>query len=369
MRAHIRRCVVGLAGVSLAFALGCGSSRHRDTLPTGLGATAPLVREVAPSGLPIPATKRIAKPSGIPGNVTVLDWAGFKAATSWTFDDSQPSHLAHYAALNAVGVPMTFYINSANSEGAAYEAAWTKAVHDGHELGNHSVHHCHADLTGCMSGTPLATLGDELDACSTYITGHTTQTAVWTMASPFGDHGYDAAAVPRFLASRGVSAGSVGPGDTTDPYKLPVHPVTEGETAATMNRHADAARNAGRWLIFLVHTITPTDAVWYAPVEIGELTSAMRTAAARVDVWTDTVVAIAAYWRAQKIFQSLAPTVAGNIRTWTWTLPAHFPPGKYLRVKVDGGTLTQGIGSSSLIWDPHGYYEVALDAGTLTLAP
>jgi hypothetical protein len=48
-------------------------------------------------------------------------------------------------------------------------------------------------------------------------------------------------------------------------------------------------------------------------------------------------------------------------------LPAHFPPGKYLRVNVTGGTLTQK--GAPLPWDPHGYYEVALDAGALTLAP
>jgi len=330
---------------------------------------APVVREATPSGLPAPATKGIAKPSGKPGNLTVLDWAGFKAAVSWTFDDAQPSHLAHYAALNAVGVPMTFYLTSANSTGDVYDAIWTKAVHDGHEIGNHSVHHCHADLSGCTSGTPLGTIGDELDACSTYIIQHTTQTAVWTMASPFGDNGYDAPAVPRFLVNRGVSGGSIGPADLTDPFNLPVHMVADGETAATMNRHADAARNAGRWLIFLVHSIRPTDAVWYAPVELGELTAAMRTAAARPDVWSDTLVAIAAYWRAQTMFQSLSPTTSGNSSTWTWMLPPHFPRGKSLRVKVDGGTLTQGIGSAPLIWDEHGYYEIALDAGTLTLAP
>jgi hypothetical protein len=43
------------------------------------------------------------------------------------------------------------------------------------------------------------------------------------------------------------------------------------------------------------------------------------------------------------------------------------PPGKYLRVKVDGGTLTQA--GQTLAWDEHGYYEVALDAGSLTLSP
>jgi hypothetical protein len=60
-------------------------------------------------------------------------------------------------------------------------------------------------------------------------------------------------------------------------------------------------------------------------------------------------------------------TTSGNNRTWTWTLPAHFPPGKVLRVKVDGGSLSQG--GNLLVWNAHGYYEVALDRGTLTLSP
>jgi hypothetical protein len=59
--------------------------------------------------------------------------------------------------------------------------------------------------------------------------------------------------------------------------------------------------------------------------------------------------------------------VNGDETTWTWTLPPRFPPGRLLRVTVDGGTLRQdGV---ALAWDPRGFYEVALDAGSLTLAP
>ena len=50
--------------------------------------------------------------------------------------------------------------------------------------------------------------------------------------------------------------------------------------------------------------------------------------------------------------------------TWTWSLPAHFPTGKTLRVTVDGGTLAQN--GTPLLWNDHGYYEVALDMGSLT---
>ena len=54
-------------------------------------------------------------------------------------------------------------------------------------------------------------------------------------------------------------------------------------------------------------------------------------------------------------------------QTWLWTLPDHFPTGRYLRVTVDGGTLSQR--GRPLIWDSHGYYEVELDADSLTLTP
>ena len=44
-------------------------------------------------------------------------------------------------------------------------------------------------------------------------------------------------------------------------------------------------------------------------------------------------------------------------------LSPHFPGGRVLRVTVEGGTLSQG--GRALAWDPHRYYEVSLDAGSL----
>jgi hypothetical protein len=84
-------------------------------------------------------------------------------------------------------------------------------------------------------------------------------------------------------------------------------------------------------------------------------------------VWIDTMATVGAYWRGQKVVAATTPTTSGSTQTWTWTLPDHFPTGKYLRVKVDGGTLSQG--GNPLTWDSHGFYEIALDAGSLTLAP
>src|SRR5437764_13511467 len=61
------------------------------------------------AGLPIPPRGGMPRPSGAPGNVTVLDWARFKAAGTYTFDDTNSSQIQHYADLPALGLRMTFY--------------------------------------------------------------------------------------------------------------------------------------------------------------------------------------------------------------------------------------------------------------------
>jgi peptidoglycan/xylan/chitin deacetylase (PgdA/CDA1 family) len=355
-----------LAG--LLAAAGCVGRGRAAPSPGNTWAGAPAPRRApAASGLPSPSGSGVPRPSGAPGNLRILDWAGFKGAVSWTFDDAQPSHIAHYAELNAIGVPMTFYLTTNNAAEPGFLETWRRAVADGHELGNHSVHHCRADLTGCMAGRPLPTLDAELDEATSYIVQQTPQKTVWTSASPFGDSGYDEAAAPRFFANRGVPTGMIAPNDDTDPYNLPVHPIVADETAAQLNEVTDEARAGGQWVVFLVHTLTPTEAVWYAPVTIGDVTAGMKHAQALADVWTGTLCDVAAYWRGQKLLADAQPKVTGASTLWTWTLPAHFPRGKLLRATVSGGTLTQS--GRPLPWNGHGYYEIALDAGSLTLSP
>jgi hypothetical protein len=140
-----------------------------------------------------------------------------------------------------------------------------------------------------------------------------------------------------------------------------------GPRASSFNALTDTAHSAGKWLIVLIHTIAPTSANWYNPVNITDVTGGMSHGQSAGDIWMDTVAHVGAYWRGQKILSSVTATTSGGSQTWSWTLPAHFPPGRYLRVTVSGGTLKQG--SQTLTWNDHGYYEVALDVGSLTLSP
>ena len=65
----------------------------------------------SPSGYPMPpGSGSQTAPSGSPGTLTVLNWAGFKGAVTYTFDDDNDSQIANYGSLEGLGVPLTFYL-------------------------------------------------------------------------------------------------------------------------------------------------------------------------------------------------------------------------------------------------------------------
>src|SRR5262245_31865091 len=92
---------------------GCSSTPAQSgaDAATGAGGSGGGGEGVGASDLPVPPGSGDApRPSGAAGNLKVLDWAGFKSAVSYTFDDAQPSQIEHYADLQATGVHLTFYV-------------------------------------------------------------------------------------------------------------------------------------------------------------------------------------------------------------------------------------------------------------------
>ena len=337
-------------GAFVAFALtldaGCGNNSGNAGGITAVTGGAPA------SDLPAPPSTGVPRPSGTAGNLRVLAWAGFTAAVTYTFDDTNSSQIAHYADLNGLGVRLTFYLITGKSE--INDPVWPQALLDGHELGNHTQSHLQMGTAADVDA------GQQLLESKFGI-------KVWTMAAPYGDPSYEPIATTRYLVNRGVSDGLVAPNDSSDPFNLFCYIPPMGALAGDFNAEIDAAHAAGKWRIVLVHGfIGGTDSA-YQPVSIDEFTAGVNHTKSLGDVWIDSMVNVAAYWRGQKAFAATAPATTGSDTTWTWTLPANFPPGKFLRVAVDGGTLTQA--GHALAWDPHGYYEVALDAGSLTLSP
>ncbi|HET9931676.1 MAG TPA: polysaccharide deacetylase, partial [Polyangiaceae bacterium] len=169
------------------------------------------------------------------------------------------------------------------------------------------------------------------------------------------------------LLNRGVSNGIIAPKDYTNPFNTFCFIPDEKAPATDFNKQVDQARTNGGWRIVLVHGFVGGTDGAYQPVEFDQFASAVTYAKSLGDVWIDTMVAVGAYWRGQKALSQAQMTTSGDSTTYTWTLPPHFPPGRTLRVTVDGGTLSQN--GAPLAWDEHGYYEISLDALSLTISP
>jgi len=314
--------------------------------------------QVASGSLPELTNRNLSRPAGEPGGLKVLAWAGFRSAVSYTFDDALASQLENYPKLHATGVRMTFFVTSGNVN----NPGWAQIARDGNELGNHTAHHCHADGTGCAWGGYAGSLATEYDQCTEFLKKHY-GVQVWTTASPYGDTGYDEVAKSRFLLNRGVWGGLIGAGDETDPFNLRVHGIAAGEKAEAMNAQVDGARTEGKWLIFLFHSLGGDGG--YAPVDVQDVLKSIEHAQTPGDVWIDSMVNVGAYWLGQKAVSSATVKKQGEATELNWTLPAHFPSGKFVRVTVSGGTLSQN--GKTLPWNPAGFYEVALDPGSLTI--
>ncbi|MBN1440749.1 MAG: polysaccharide deacetylase family protein [Anaerolineales bacterium] len=338
------------------------------TAAVSLTPTVPPIVKSALSGLPYPEAEGVSRPDGLPGTLIVLDWAGFEAALSYTFDDGQPSQVDHYDELAAQGVPMTFYICEGwSGTSADFVAVWSRAAAEGNEIGNHTANHSHSTLADTGTGKgPLASQDLEISQNADYITNTISHQPVWSFAAPYGDRGWAWYAAQYYFVNRGVSYGMIAPGDNTDPLNLPVFMAVGGESEKALNLEIDTARSGGNWLIFLFHTLLPTSQEWYAGVEVENVAASMYHARAAQDVWIDVLYKVAAYWMGQKILMQTEPAYTGGDYVWSWTLPPHFPTGMYLRVTVSGGTVSQD--GSILPWDPHGFYEIALDAGSLTVS-
>ncbi len=311
------------------------------------------------NGLPSLAAKSVPRPSGAPGGLKVLDWAGMKSALTYTFDDGMTSQIANYPQLQATGVHMTFFLNL----NAGNAATWKQALKDGHELGNHTANHCRSNGTGCVGPSYAGSLEAEYDLCTDYIKKTYGVSDVWTTASPYGDTGWDNVAKTRFFLNRGVRGGQIAPNDDSDPYNLPTYVPDEWATASMINADIDSSHAEGKWAIFLIHSFGGDNG--YHPVKISELIASIDHAKSAGDIWIDSMVNVGSYWAGQKALTNATETKSGKKTIVTWTLPPHFPKGKYVRATVTGGKLKQG--GKTLRWNKAGYYEVALDPGTLTI--
>lgn len=319
------------------------------------------------SDLPVPpGAAGSSEPQGSMMAMQTVHWAGFKSAVSYTFDDSTSDQVAHWPELQATGLRFTFFITSGQAGYASYDQVWKSAIASGSELGNHTQAHCHADLTGCaIDAKKAATLRDDVQACDNYITGVLGQKQVSTMAYPYGDQGYAADAAQHFFLARVVGGGPVHALDATNPFAIPCYLPAQDETTDVLDARLEQSHTQGAWDTYLIHALRPNPA-GFQPIELSALVAHLEHTKAKADVWIDTFAHVGAYWLGETILDNARKqgVTANGSTGMTWSLPAHFPSGRFVRVVTGGGHLRQA--GLVLPWNPHGYYEVALDGGELT---
>lgn len=337
----------GAAGAGGPGMAGGGSAGTGTTADGGTGGVSTFV----PSHLPVPpGNANLPRPTGAGTKLTTLHWAGFKGAVSYSFDDDNSSQIQNYTKLNALGVPFTFFLWTGKSD--ANNAIWATALKDGHELANHTKSHQSAGTVA------------DINAATQFISDKFGK-APLSMAAPNGAQVYSSLAKGLFFINRGVANNLIAPNDNTDPLTLPTFIPAEGASASAFNAQVDGAATGGKWRTMCVHGFTG-DAGAYQPVPVDSFIAGVTYAKAQ-GVWIDTITHVGAYWLGEKAFNQATTLAIGTSKTWTWKLPDKFPPGQYLRVTTDGGTLKQG--ANTLSWAPQGYYEISLDAGSVTLSP
>jgi peptidoglycan/xylan/chitin deacetylase (PgdA/CDA1 family) len=286
------------------------------------------------------------KPSGAVGGLTVLDWAGFQGAVSFTFDDAKKIQLTDYPQLKATGAHMTFYVVS-SWIGSADIASWKAIIPDGNEIGNHTQSH-----------QSQASLSD-LQAAETWIQQNLGVTA-YTMAAPNGSSSWNSVAPGVVFLNRGVADGVISPRSysTTVAFNLPCYVPLTNESSAVMDADVNQAKSGNGWKIVLVHGFDLSDTTTWQPVTIEAVTTTMSHAVNN-GMWTENVMNVGAYWVGQSLIPETAATDA------TWTLPANFPPNMCVRITTTGGTVMQN--GQEVPWDDHGYYQISLDLGSVTI--
>jgi len=352
----------GLCCVSLALSLVACSSvdvKKENSMPLNNAGKSPIVLEYsAVSGLVLPAGPDVKKPEGAEAGITVLSWAGFKGASSFTFDDGQPSQIKHWPALKATGIPMTFFVCPSNNWVRNFDAVLKDIAVSGSELGNHTYKHKNfADYA-----SPEAIKAD-IESCTDYIKTHSGQEAVYSFAYPFGDLNWaEYFGDSEFLAARTVFGGSVEAHEDLDPLHLPSFAVESRHSKKDFIAQMDKSAEEDSWVIFLFHSLLPGDN-WYAGVPLDDLLASIEFEKQKSEVWMDTMARIAAYWQAQILFENLEPQGNADHLTWNWQLPDNFPPRTYLRLSLGGGKLYQD--GQELPWNPKGFYEISMDAKNL----
>lgn len=260
-------------------------------------------------------------------DLKVLPWNGHKAATSLTFDDGDSSHLdVAVPELNRRHMHGTFFLIANHID---RKDDWRKVLAAGHEIGNHTLDHKHANEL-----TP----GEE----ESQIVGalHVLQkefgVSVYSFAYPFTEisPGLRKWVEKTHLLARGGYGPSyeITPDQEPDWMNIPSRTTLTDLTFSTYQKWINADYQKGGWLVWMIHGLEGTKSGWQ-PISKKVFEGILDDLQSK-DIWVGTFLEVGAYFRAEKIFEKAALQKSGAEENWTWDVPDHFPDNVFLKVRL-----------------------------------
>ena len=294
-------------------------------------------------------------------DLKVVPWNGHKAATSLTFDDGDPSHLdVVVPELNQRKMHGTFYL-IANKIDRKDE--WRKILLAGHEIGNHTLDHKHAnELTPKDEEAQVAGAKNVLQK--------EFGIPVLTFAYPFVEisPGLKTNVEKTHLLARGGYGTYVmKPEVEPDWMNIPSQTTMTNLTFDTYKTWIDDDVTGGGWLVWMIHGLEGTPWGWN-PITKKVFTQILDYLQAK-DIWVGTFLEVGSYFRAQKVFEKALTQAGDNEKTLKWQIPQYFPDNVLLKIQADG--IKDGFefwqGKQKITADEKGFYPIVFNRGELTL--
>lgn len=289
----------------------------------------------------------------------VLPWNGYEGALSLTFDDGDNSQATiALPILETFDKKATFFLSGKRSD---YEQVWEKAWMNGHELGNHSLHH------------KLPLDENEYDAYvevaeSKKFLEEKYHSIVSTYAYPYSFVTEDQI---RWLRSTHIGARTGDEKniilqfqDDVDWYRIPSFVATTDTKIHTYKQIIRQAMEDRAWVVFMIHAIEGTGA-GYEPISQDVLRGILDEVSKK-NIWVAPFGETCAYWRAQKIVEnSVRKNNIGNI---IWNVPDFFEKQINLKVELDADEEYQIFQNDKrIVKSTEGVYEIGFSEGILQI--
>jgi peptidoglycan-N-acetylglucosamine deacetylase len=291
----------------------------------------------------------------------IVPWNGHKAATSLTFDDGDPIHLdVVIPELNRRQLHGTFFL-IANKIDRKDE--WRQAIKAGHEIGNHTLDHLHANtLTSQEENAQVVGAQNVLQK--------EFGIPIYSFAYPFAEispglEGW--VEKTSFIARGGTDALISSEDKTIDWFNLPARVTMTDLPFETYQGWMDQDVKRGDWLIWMIHGIEGTPWGW-EPISREMFTQILDYLQSK-DIWVGTLTEVGSYLRAWQSFEAATIQATGSEAVYHWTVPDRCPMNVELKVCfAQGDTPVQVWQNDQLVVpDARGNYTILFNPGELSL--